>query len=129
MSMIVTVKGKPVQLDHVALLEPTGRAGSRGSFYHVTFHGEEIVASSPVASLDACRVLKVRGISGMIGFFHPDQPGYLVMSVDWGANHTIDESSGSPRFKKWRPMPSDMPEILDGASIQRDETVPMNGSA
>ena len=100
----VTVKGKPVKLDHIAYLEPTGRAGRRGPFYRVSLlDGEEIVSSSVEASLDACRILKARGMSGMIGFTRPEEPVSMVMSIDWGARHTVKESSGSPRFAKWEP--------------------------
>ena len=107
----VTVRGKPIKPDYVAELEPTGKAGIRGPFYRVVLDGEEIVGSAVNGSLDACRVLKERGLSGMIGFRHTDGMIGMVMSIDWGAAHTVEErATGSPRFAKWRERPQIGPE-------------------
>jgi hypothetical protein len=99
----VTVRGKPVKLEHVADLKPTGRIGKRGPSYSVSLNGEEL-ARSTIAEFDACRVLEARGMTGKIGFRNADGMIGLVTSIEAGAKLTVTETGGRPRFGKWQPF-------------------------
>ena len=100
-------------MDYVVDIEPTGHAGKRGEFWRASLGGEELVTSAVNVELDACRVMRDRGLSGRVGFRHADGMIGLITSVAWGAKRTVSEGSGSPRFVKWKEFTGIGPETDD----------------
>lgn len=82
-----------------------GSIGSSGRLYETWLDGRQIVVSSHNPEFDTCRALQSEGLEGRIGFHHEGDPTLgIITTIAAGAKLAIDESSGSPRFRKWKPF-------------------------
>ena len=81
------------------------RYNSRGALYNVTYQGEVIVTDSTEPCLEACRSLKVRGITGRLEMWDTALP-YVRLTADIGtaAKTTIREGDEPPRLVKYVPF-------------------------
>jgi hypothetical protein len=92
-------------MDYVLKIIPTGKFGSRGERYEISFEGE-IIAAGTSPEFAACRILQDRGLKGTVWFCrNPPYDCSMKMSIDWGARHTVSETDRGIRFAKWAPNP------------------------
>jgi hypothetical protein len=79
--------------------------GNRGQRYLVRHAGSVLVESSRNPEFDACRLLLVKGITGMLEVWHTGAT-FAAMRLDIakGATLTVEDSDRvGPRFARWRP--------------------------
>lgn len=84
---------------HISLV----RTGKRGLLYDCEYAGEKICQSTTTPFLDACRVLKHRGMSGPVEMWDGVRP-YPRMrgSIEVAAGLSVsDGSAGGVRFRKY----------------------------
>lgn len=79
--------------DHAISIEVVSYPLESSPRYRVMYRGEELIASSRVPILDACRVLVAKGLSGSIGLYRGGQLDALVRDIAVGAQYTIRESA------------------------------------
>jgi hypothetical protein len=84
----------------------TPRYSQRGPLYNACFEGEPILSGSSEPFLEACRILKARGLSGPVELWDETRPFPRMRStIEAAAWLTVEEGDGRPRFRRWRPNP------------------------
>lgn len=79
------------------------KTGKRGVLYDAEFDGEVICQSTMTPLLDACRVLRSRGVSGPVEMWDHERPFPRMLStVEAGAGLAVIDTGSGPRFVKWR---------------------------
>jgi hypothetical protein len=85
------------------IIEPTGKPGSRGQRYQVTYEGE-VIAASIAAEYDACRALLARGITGRMLTLDRSGAPRMSFDIEKGATLTISEGNGRLTVQRWYPF-------------------------
>ena len=91
-------------ITHRVTIEPTHRSPKR-QFYKATLNGDEIVARSADPEFAACRVMKLRGLSGKVEFYRPGAsfPGLIVHDLGKAASlRVVETDSRGADLKRWR---------------------------
>jgi hypothetical protein len=82
---------------------PRRKNGSFNPDFMAWYEGKLIVAASREPLLDACRVLLARGLSGPVEMWDRLRSfPRLQITIEIGADLTVEESGAGPRFRKWR---------------------------
>jgi hypothetical protein len=106
---------------HRVFIRLVAPSSNRGPLYEAEFQGEVIVQSSAQPFLDACRVLRGRGLQGIVELW--DQQGIAPRMrglIDRAAKLAVDET-GTPRFRNhrqhWREAPKTAAEDTSATGV------------
>ena len=106
----------------------TPRHNSRGPQYDVAYEGQSIVTGSTQPLLDACRALKMMGLSGPVEMWDEVLPYYrLQADIHKTAGQNIREGDGPLFYEKFKSFTRH--GVLDAFSaLQATHTTPDNKS-
>jgi hypothetical protein len=112
------------------------KCSQRGPLFAARFEGETVVVESTQPLLDACRVLKARGLSGPVEMWSEGGTwARLRSTVEVAARLTVREGEGRPRFAKWKPHPgagmpgNARPDAKDGQNDFAQELIALGQRA
>ena len=89
------------------------KAGKRGMLYNAEYGGEVICKSTLAPFLDACRVLKSRGLTGAAEMWdRTHQYPRMYSTIESASNLVVREGDFMPRFAKY--VPFDRSFVEDG---------------
>ena len=96
------------------------RPGRRdATLYHVEFDGELVVEDSREPGLDLARVLKARGIGGVV-VLRDGQTGAARISIDIGKAALLtvrEDQQCGPIFTRWKPLEGDEGPHRSGETV------------